>query len=161
MYVVLDDADIEKAASVCVASRLINSGQSCIAAKRFIVVRNRLEEFQHLLVDRMKGKKMGDPLDETTDIGPMAREDLRSNLHKQVRRSIDGGATLLLGGELPGGAGFFYPPTVLSNVEAGSPAYREELFGPEAAIIFPEVNPFCERCDAYLCILDLEIAYRT
>jgi len=134
-YVVLADADLEKAVSVCVTSRLINSGQSCIAAKRFIVVKELVESFTTRLVEEMKSKIMGDPMDEATDIGPMAREDLRTALHEQVTKSVEGGATLLLGGELPDGPGYFYGPTVLGNVHPGVPAYGEELFGPVAAVI--------------------------
>lgn len=134
-YVVLADADLEKAVSVCVTSRLINSGQSCIAAKRFIVVKELVESFTTRLVEEMKSKIMGDPMDEATDIGPMAREDLRTALHEQVTKSVEGGATLLLGGELPDGPGYFYGPTVLGNVRPGVPAYGEELFGPVAAVI--------------------------
>jgi len=134
-YVVLADADLEKAVSVCVTSRLINSGQSCIAAKRFIVVKELVESLTTRLVEEMKSKIMGDPMDEATDIGPMAREDLRTALHEQVTKSVEGGATLLLGGELPDGPGYFYGPTVLGNVRPGVPAYGEELFGPVAAVI--------------------------
>ncbi len=134
-YVVLADADLEKAVSVCVTSRLINSGQSCIAAKRFIVVKELVESFTTRLVEEMKSKIMGDPMDEATDIGPMAREDLRTALHEQVTKSVEGGATLLLGGELPDGPGYFYGPTLLGNVRPGVPAYGEELFGPVAAVI--------------------------
>ena len=134
-YVVLEDADLEHAATTGVNSRLINGGQSCIAAKRFIVVQPVLEPFTSRFVALMKAKKMGDPLKDGTDVGPQARHDLRDTLHKQVRASIDGGATVLLGGEIPPGDGAYYPPTVLANVKPGMPAYDEELFGPVAAII--------------------------
>ncbi|MFW6096754.1 MAG: NAD-dependent succinate-semialdehyde dehydrogenase [Chloroflexota bacterium] len=134
-YVILDDADLQKAVNTCVASRLINSGQSCIAAKRFIVTEKNREEFERLYVQRMRLAKMGDPMQEETDVGPQARQDLRDDLHRQVQESIEQGATLLLGGQIPDGPGAYYPPTVLTDVKKGMPAYDEELFGPVAAII--------------------------
>lgn len=134
-YVVLEDADLEKAAETCVNSRIINSGQSCIAAKRFIVVKTVQKEFTKLFVNKMKSKKVGNPLDTTTDIGPQARVDLRNELHEQVKRSIKCGAKCVLGGDIPKGRNAFYPPTILTKVKPGMPAYDEELFGPVAAII--------------------------
>jgi succinate-semialdehyde dehydrogenase / glutarate-semialdehyde dehydrogenase len=134
-YVVLGDADLEAAVATCVASRLINSGQSCIAAKRFIVVEPLRERFEQLYVAKMQAARMGDPLDPATAVGPQARTDLRDELHEQVQASITKGARLLLGGEIPAGPGAFYPPTVLTDVQKGMPAYDEELFGPVAAII--------------------------
>jgi succinate-semialdehyde dehydrogenase/glutarate-semialdehyde dehydrogenase len=134
-YVILDDADMERAVATCVTSRLINSGQSCIAAKRFIVTRKRREEFAERFVSVMKSRKMGDPLDEDTDIGPLARHDLRDDLHRQVTESVKSGAKCLLGGKIPDGPGAYYPPTVLIDVRKGTPAYDEELFGPVASII--------------------------
>lgn len=134
-YVVLADADIEGAAQVCAAARLINSGQSCIAAKRFVVERAVLERFTVLFVGHMRAARVGNPLDEATDVGPQARADLRDELHAQVQASIAKGARCLLGGEVPPGPGAFYPPTVLANVAPGMPAYDQELFGPVAAII--------------------------
>jgi succinate-semialdehyde dehydrogenase/glutarate-semialdehyde dehydrogenase len=134
-YIILEDADLEMAAETCVTSKLINGGQSCIAAKRFIVVRKVYDEFRDLFIEKMKHKKMGNPLDETNDIGPQARDSLRNALHDQVRRSVKMGARLLLGGEIPGMKGAYYPPTVLDNVKAGMPAYNEELFGPVASLI--------------------------
>jgi len=134
-YLVLEDADLELAVETCAASRLINAGQSCIAAKRFLVVPALRSEFERRLVERMRDVRMGDPLDESTQIGPQARVDLRDELHDQVRRSIAKGARLLLGGEVPPGPGAFYPPTVLADVRAGMAAHDEELFGPVAAII--------------------------
>jgi succinate-semialdehyde dehydrogenase / glutarate-semialdehyde dehydrogenase len=132
---VLEDADLEATVTTCVNSRLINGGQSCIAAKRFIVVEPLLEAFTRRFVDLMRSKRVGDPLAEGTDVGPQARHDLRDGLHKQVVASIEGGATLLVGGEIPKSEGAYYPPTVLTNVKPGMPAYEEELFGPVAAII--------------------------
>ncbi len=134
-YVVLEDADLEQAVDSCVTSRLINSGQSCIAAKRFIVVEPLVKKFEERYVEVMKSKKMGDPMKEGTDVGPQANTQLRAELHEQVRKSIKKGAKCLLGGEIPGQAGAWYPPTVLTGVEKGMPAYDEEVFGPVAAII--------------------------
>jgi len=134
-YVVLEDADLDHAVQMCVNSRLINSGQSCIAAKRFIVVEPIFAAFTERFVALMKAKKMGDPLLEGTDVGPQARHDLRDDLHKQVLASVEQGATLLLGGDVPPGDGAYYPPTVLADVKPGMPAYDDELFGPVAAII--------------------------
>jgi succinate-semialdehyde dehydrogenase/glutarate-semialdehyde dehydrogenase len=137
-YVILEDADLDAAADTCVASRLINSGQSCIAAKRFIVVEPVRREFEALYVEKMRARTMGDPMVEGVDVGPQARWDLRDELHQQVVRSIERGARRLLGGEVPAGPGAFYPPTVLADVEPGMPAYDEEMFGPVAAIIAAE-----------------------
>jgi len=134
-YVVLEDADLDHAARTCVQSRLVNSGQSCIAAKRFIVASPVAREFTERFVERMKQAKVGDPFDEATDVGPLARQDLRDHLHVQVRRSKDRGARVLLGGEVPAGDGAWYPPTVLADVKPGMPAFDEELFGPAAAIV--------------------------
>jgi len=134
-YVILKDADLENAVEACVTSRLINAGQSCIAAKRFIVDDSIHDEFVEMMKDRMAVKKMGDPSDPDTDIGPMAREDLRDELHEQVKKSISGGAVAVLGGEIPDREGAFYPPTILSDVIPGMPAFDEELFGPVAAVI--------------------------
>lgn len=134
-YIVLADADLEQAAEICVSSRIINSGQSCIAAKRFIVVKSVEKEFTRLFVNKMKAKKLGDPLDINTDIGPQARIDLRNQLHEQVKLSVKKGAKCILGGSLPKGKNAFYPATILTKVKAGMPAYDEELFGPVASII--------------------------
>jgi len=134
-YLILEDADLELAVETCAMSRLLNSGQSCIAAKRFIVVEAVREEFERRFVARMAAARMGDPLDEATEVGPQARRDLRDQLHDQVSRSIAKGARLLLGGVVPDGPGAFYPPTVLTDVRKGMAAYTEELFGPVAAII--------------------------
>ena len=131
-YLILADADVEYAAKTCVNSRLINSGQSCIAAKRFIVVPEVRDAFEQRFVEQMRQKTMGDPLDENNDIGPQARHDLRDELHQQVQTSIKHGARCLLGGDLPDGPGAYYPPTVLTDVGPGQPAYDEELFGPVA-----------------------------
>lgn len=134
-YLILDDADIKKAAETCATSRLINSGQSCIAAKRFIVTEKVYDEFVEEFTQIMKSKKVGDPFEDGTDVGPQAREDLRDELHNQVQKSVEKGARLLLGGEKPGGGGAYYPVTILESVSPGMPAYEEELFGPVSAII--------------------------
>ena len=134
-YVILPDADLEVAVKRCVAGRLLNTGQSCIAAKRLIVPRSHCQAFEGMCVALMAASKMGDPLDEATEVGPMARGDLRDELHEQVLRSVEQGARCLLGGEVPDGLGAFYPPTVLTDVQEGMPAYAEELFGPVAAVI--------------------------
>jgi succinate-semialdehyde dehydrogenase/glutarate-semialdehyde dehydrogenase len=134
-YLVLEDADLEAAVATCVQSRLINGGQSCIAAKRFIVPRRILTRFEERMVEQMAGKKVGDPRVEGNDLGPLARRDLRDELHRQVTGSLERGARLLLGGRVPEGPGAYYPPTVLTDVGPGMPAYGEELFGPVAAIL--------------------------
>ena len=134
-YVILEDADLKSSAETCVSSRLINGGQSCIAAKRFIVVEKIYQKFEDLFVQLMKGKKMGDPFDKANHLGPQASKTLRDDLHEQVEKSIKRGAKLLLGGKIPDGKGAYYPPTVLSNVKKGMPAYDEEIFGPVASLI--------------------------
>jgi succinate-semialdehyde dehydrogenase/glutarate-semialdehyde dehydrogenase len=134
-YIVLEDADLDFAVQTCATSRLINSGQSCVNAKRFIVVESLVAQFTERLVASMRAKKMGDPLADGTEVGPQARLDLRDELHQQVVASVQKGAKILLGGEVPAGNGAFYPPTILGDVTPGMPAYDEELFGPVAAII--------------------------
>lgn len=139
-YLVLDDADIELAAKVSVQGRVYNNGETCVAAKRFIVVDKVYDAFKQAFVKGMKDIKMGDPTDEDSDIGPMARKDLRDKLHEQVEESVKKGAEILLGGEIPEGDGFFYPATIVSNLEAGQPAYDDELFGPVASLIRAKDN---------------------
>jgi succinate-semialdehyde dehydrogenase/glutarate-semialdehyde dehydrogenase len=134
-YVILEDADIDEAASVCATARLINSGQSCIAAKRFVVVEAVRETFEERFVAAMAEAKMGDPMEDDTMVGPQARIDLRDDLHDQVVRSMEAGARCVLGGQVPQGPGAYYPATVLTDVGPGMPAYSEELFGPVASII--------------------------
>ncbi len=133
-YVILQDADLGKTVEICVNSRLLNSGQSCIAAKRFIAVDEIYDEFTRRMVELLGSKTMGDP-GQNPDLGPQARADLRDNLHRQVKKSTEKGARLLLGGEMPEEDGFYYPPTVLADVVPGMPAYEEEVFGPVAAVI--------------------------
>ncbi len=133
-YLVLEDANLDLAAQCIVTSRLNNSGQVCIAAKRVIVMKS----IEKALIEKIKQQlfafKMGDPLDQKTNLGPLARSDLRDTLHKQVEKSLKQGAKLLLGGIIPAGLGFFYPPTLLTEVLPGMPAFDEELFGPVIAI---------------------------
>ena len=137
-YVILDNADLEKTADICTTARLLNGGQSCIAAKRFIITASVYDEFEKLFIQKMNEKKMGDPFDESNYLGPQASTHLRNELHQQVVGSIAKGAKLLLGGVLPEGEGAYYPPTILTNVSKGMPAYEEELFGPVAALIKAE-----------------------
>jgi succinate-semialdehyde dehydrogenase/glutarate-semialdehyde dehydrogenase len=134
-YVILDDADVELAASSCVDSRMSNSGQVCISAKRLIAVPEVREEFQRLVIEKTKAFKMSDPQDEGCNFGPMARHDLRAELHQQVQDCIAQGAELVCGGVMPEGPGNFYPPTILRNVRPGMEAYDNELFGPVIAFI--------------------------
>ncbi|PYO41285.1 MAG: succinate-semialdehyde dehydrogenase [Gemmatimonadetes bacterium] len=134
-FIVLEDADIPRTAETAAEARLINSGQSCIAAKRFIVVERVADRFVQAFAAAMAGRKVGDPLDPSTAIGPQARLDLRANLHRQVEESVGRGARLLLGGRVPDGPGAFYPPTVLVAVEPGMPVFDQETFGPVAAVI--------------------------
>lgn len=134
-YIVLEDADLDLAVDTCVKSRLINAGQSCIAAKRFIVVKPLREEFERRYVEKFSAIRYGDPRDTKSDIGPMARADLRDQVHEQVQKSVGQGARLLIGGVVPDGPGAYYPPTVLGGVAPGMTAFDEEIFGPVAAII--------------------------
>jgi len=134
-YIILGDADLDKAVELCVISKLINSGQSCIAAKRFIVVKDILPDFIEKFKAKMEKQVLGDPNNDKTTIGPMARNDLRDELHQQVLTSMKQGAECILGGSIPETAGAFYPPTILTGVRKGMLAYSEELFGPVAAII--------------------------
>lgn len=134
-YLVLDDANLLQAVDVCVASRLLNAGQSCIAAKRFVVHRSVKSRFEEMLLERMAGAKMGDPFDPEVRIGPIAREDLRDELHHQVERSRELGATVLCGGEIPDKKGYFYPATIVTDVSPGMSVYGEETFGPVATVI--------------------------
>jgi len=128
--IVLADADLESAADVTTLSRIINAGQSCIAAKRIIVEEAIYDDFIGRLQSRLARLRLGDPTSPETDIGPLAREDLRQNLHRQVSETINAGARCLLGGELPAGEGFFYPVTLLADVTPGMCAFQEETFGP-------------------------------
>ncbi|RQH02555.1 NAD-dependent succinate-semialdehyde dehydrogenase [Natrarchaeobius oligotrophus] len=133
-FVVLDDADLEAAVETGVRARTQNGGQSCIAAKRFLVHEAVYDEYVDRLVDAFEGLTVGDPMDETTDVGPQADAKLMTELHEQVRRSVDAGATVLTGGEPLDGTGAYYPPTVLANVPNGCPVDVEETFGPVATV---------------------------
>ena len=134
-FIVLADADPARAAAKAAEARTINTGESCIAAKRFLVVEAVYDEFERALVEEMAALPVGDPMAADTRIGPMAREDLLDGLHDQVERSVVAGAELLTGGERLDRKGFFYPPTVLGGVEPGMAAFDEETFGPVAAVV--------------------------
>lgn len=135
-YLVLADADLEQAAEICMQSRLINNGQSCIAAKRFILVKEIEKEFLKIFLLKMQSKITGDPFEAQTDLGPMARKDLRDELHQQVTDNIKAGAKCILGGEIPDFKGdhAFYTPTILTGIKKGMPAWQDEIFGPVALI---------------------------
>jgi succinate-semialdehyde dehydrogenase / glutarate-semialdehyde dehydrogenase len=137
-YVVLEDADIAASAKIAATARMVNAGQSCIAGKRFIVVRSIVEPFEAALVEAMRGYDMGDPTREGTRLGPLVSVAARDAIHRQVEESIAKGATLLLGGTVPVRPGAWYPATVLGNVRPGQPAHDEEVFGPVAAVIAAE-----------------------
>ena len=133
-FIVMPNADFESALSTAVKARTINTGQSCIAAKRFIIADQVYERFLEQFVDRMRTLQVGDPMDPETELGPLATERILQGVHDQVQKSIAAGAKLLTGGNRIHGPGFFYEPTVLVNVPKDSPAYREEVFGPVAAV---------------------------
>jgi len=134
-YLVLEDADIGHAAAICSAGRLLNAGQTCISAKRWIIVDTVYDAFRAAVIEQLNKAIVGDPTDAATTVGPMAREDLRAALHQQVQESIVAGAVCVLGGELPDGPGFYYPVTLLEEVRPGMPAFDDELFGPVACLI--------------------------
>ena len=134
-FIVLADADLEQAVDIGIASRFLNCGQSCIAAKRFILVESIAETFIEKLTHKTHALRMGDPVREDIQIGPMARADLRDQLHKQVTDSVTAGATFALQGGPAAGPGFFYEPTIIDHVRPGMRAYEEELFGPVAVVI--------------------------
>jgi len=140
-FIVLADADVDAAARAAAEARLINSGQSCIAAKRFIVVEPVSERFLERFKAELEARRMGDPTSPETEVGPQARVDLRDQLHEQVAESIKRGARRLLGAEVPAGKGAFYPPTLLAAVDKGMPAFDEETFGPVAAVISAKDEP--------------------
>lgn len=134
-YLILADADIDQAVQICSTGRFYNNGETCVAAKRFVVVDAVYEQFRDAFVEKLGSITLGDPQDDGTGLGPMAREDLRDDLHSQVQESVSAGATLTTGGEVPDRPGFFYPPTVLEDVKPGMPAYDDEPFGPVASLI--------------------------
>lgn len=134
-FIVLEDADLDVAVETCTNARLYNNGETCVAAKRFIVVDSLYDEFRTRIIEQFKSKTFGDPMDDSYDMGALARKDLQEKLHEQVVESVDKGATIAVGGELPEGKGSFYPATILENVKSGQPAYDDELFGPVASLI--------------------------
>jgi len=134
-YVILDDADLEKATDLATHGRLQNNGQTCIAAKRFIVLEPIYDNFLKLFTEKMKAAKMGEPTDENTYYGPLARMDLRDELHEQVEKTVSQGGKLVIGGEIPDIKGAYYPATILADLESGMEAFDEELFGPVASVI--------------------------
>ncbi len=139
-FIVFDDADLPSCVAASAKSRMINAGQSCIAAKRFIVVESLVKQFEEQQAEIMRNMKVGDPLDENTQVGSMARMDLLEELDEQVQKSIKMGARLLCGGKKADGPGAFYLPTVLTDVKKGMPVYDEETFGPVSAIISVKDN---------------------
>jgi len=134
-YIILEDADLDQAITACMIGRFLNTGQSCIAAKRFIVIESILNEFRTKLLEAMKTQKWGDPFDEDVNVGPMVNIWSRDEVHEQVTASIEKGADLLVGGIIPDVKGAFYPATLLDNVRPGMPAFDDEIFGPVASII--------------------------
>jgi succinate-semialdehyde dehydrogenase/glutarate-semialdehyde dehydrogenase len=133
-FIVMPSADLDQAVTIAVKSRTGNTGQSCIAAKRFIVDRVVADEFTRRFVDAMAKVRVGDPIDPATEMGPLARPDLVANLDAQVKATVAAGARVMTGGAPAPGPGCYYPPTVLTDVPVNSPAYREELFGPVASV---------------------------
>lgn len=132
--IVLADADLDKAVGIITTMRIINAGQSCIAAKRILVEESIYGEFLERFKQRLASLRVGNPEEETTDVGPIARKDLRAELHRQVTETVEAGARCLLGGKIPDGPGFFYPVTLLADVPRDSVAFREEVFGPVAVV---------------------------
>src|SRR3984957_4756664 len=148
-FIVCEDADISKAVAAGIRGRFHNAGQVCLAAKRFILVGKIADEFERSFVDAAKSLRVGDPFDSAVDLGPMARADLRDSLHKQVEGSIAKGARLLCGGMPAKSKGSFYPPTVLSGVTQGMPAFDEETFGPVASITrVPDIDAAVDAANA-------------
>jgi succinate-semialdehyde dehydrogenase/glutarate-semialdehyde dehydrogenase len=133
-FIVMPSADLDKAAEAAVTSRTLNNGQSCINAKRFIVHADVADEFTRRLTERMAALTVGDPMKDDTDLGPLSSADAVETLQQQVSDTVEAGARLLTGGEPPAGPGYFYPPTVLTDIPDGSPGHREEFFGPVALV---------------------------
>lgn len=134
-YIILEDADLDQATDLATFGRLQNNGQTCIAAKRFIVVDEIYDEFLKLFKEKMQDAKMGEPTNEDVYYGPMARIDLRNEIHKQVEKTIKQGGKLVLGGNIPNRKGAYYPATILADLKPGMTAFDEELFGPVASVI--------------------------
>ncbi|MGO2292159.1 MAG: NAD-dependent succinate-semialdehyde dehydrogenase [Pseudoalteromonas sp.] len=139
-YMVLDDADLTLAVKTCMQGRMVNNGQTCVSAKRFVVVDALYDDFKKAITEQFEGMKVGDPMSDDTDLGPMAREDLRDKIHQQVQESVKAGASVVTGGEIPEQTGYYYPPTLLENLSPGMPAYDDELFGPVASLIKAKDN---------------------
>ena len=137
-FIVLEDADLEKTVELAVKGRMINAGQSCVAAKRFIIVRAIADDFLEGFKEAMSNLKIGDPMDEETTLSPLSTEDAAVNLQKQVQATIDAGATVLLGGDRPDHEGAFFNPTILTDVTPDMPTYDQELFGPVATVYIVE-----------------------
>ncbi|WP_201585754.1 NAD-dependent succinate-semialdehyde dehydrogenase [Psychrobacter jeotgali] len=134
-FIVLEDADLDLAAATCAHARLYNNGETCIAAKRFIVVDSVYDKFRDLVIEKFNEYKVGDPMDDSVDVGPLSSAKQRDTLHEQVQESVKKGATITMGGEVPNKPGAFYPPTILENIKPDQPAYKDELFGPVASLI--------------------------
>ncbi|WP_411847295.1 NAD-dependent succinate-semialdehyde dehydrogenase [Roseibacillus persicicus] len=133
-FIVLEDADLENAVAMAVKGRMVNTGQSCVASKRFIVVEDVAEEFVQAFKEQLAGMKLGDPMDEETDLGPLSSEDAAQRLDSQVQEAVNAGATVLLGGNRPERAGAWFNPTILTDISPGDPTFDQELFGPVATI---------------------------
>lgn len=133
-FIVMPSADIDSAIDTAVKARTTNSGQSCIAAKRFLVADSIYDKFLERFIEAFRALKIGDPMDEATDFGPLATEKIRDGVHEQVQKSVSAGAKLVTGGNRVHGPGYFYEPTILTNVPSGSPAFAEEIFGPVASV---------------------------
>ena len=134
-FIVLESADIEAAASTAVTARMLNNGQSCIAAKRFILAESIADQFQALLVEKFKALKVGDPMKEETDIGPLANASMLLELDQQVQETVTKGGTIVLGGQvISDRPGYFYPPTILTDIPVDCPGYYDEFFGPVALL---------------------------
>ena len=134
-FIILEDADMEAAVRTAITARMINQGQSCIAAKRFIVIESRAAEFENLVKRALESLRMGDPMEMTTDVGPLSRKDIMDEIDRQVQQSIKAGARLVLGGKPADHTGFYYQPTLLANVHKGMSVYSEETFGPVISVI--------------------------
>lgn len=139
-FIVLEDADIKYTVKNAVNARMQNAGQSCIAAKRFVIRKEIAEQFTGAFIEAIKKQRIGDPLDKETQIGPLARKDLRDTLHRQIQESVKAGAKVLLGGEPAPGKGYYYQPTVIADIPRNSPAYQDELFGPAASLFVVETD---------------------
>ncbi len=167
-FIVFDDADLDYTVDMAVKARMMNNGQSCIAAKRFIVLKDIFDRFQELLIEKISQLRVGDPLDDVVDIGPLATKEGVDQLDRQVKMSVEMGATVLVGGGKEDNPGFFYQPTVLTNVKREMPVYAEETFGPVVAMIkvddekeaINSANDTCFGLGASIWTKDIEKADR-